>query len=86
MGADYTYSSAVQYDLSTSTNTIQPSYRIVNGTLALSDPSKGWRVTLVGKNLGDESYSSFLLPGGNTQRSVPRDDRRYFGVSARYEF
>ena len=86
VGADYTYSSAVQYDLSTSANTIQPSYRIVNATVALSDPSKGWRVTLVGKNLGDESYSSFLLPGGNTQRSVPRDDERYFGVSVRYEF
>ena len=86
VGADYTYSSAVQYDLSTSTNTIQPTYRIYNGTVSLSDPSKGWRVTLVGKNLGDKSYSSFLLPGGNTQRSVPRDDERYFGVSARFEF
>ncbi len=86
VGGDYTYSSAVQYDLSTSTNTIQPSYRIYNGVLALSDPSKGWRITVIGKNLGDQSYSSFLLPGGNTQRSVPRDDKRYFGVSARYEF
>lgn len=86
VGMDYTYSSAVQYDLSVATNTIQPAYRIVNGTIALSDPSKGWRVTLVGKNLGDVSYSSFLLSGANTQRSVPRDDQRYFGVSARYDF
>ena len=86
VGADYTYSSAVQYDLSTASNTIQPSYRIYNGSIALSDPAKGWRVMLVGKNLGDESYASFLLSGANTQRSVPRDDQRYFGVSARYEF
>ena len=86
IGADYTYSSAVQYDLATSANTIQPSYGIYNATLSLSDPSKGWRITVIGKNLADKSYSSFLLPGANTQRSVPRDDQRYFGVSARYEF
>ena len=86
VGADYTYSSAVQYDLSTSTNTIQPAYRIYNGNISLSDPSKGWRVSVVGKNLGDKSYASFLLSGANTQRSVPRDDKRYFGVSVRYEF
>ncbi len=85
-GVDYTYSSAVQFDLSTSTNTIQPSYRIFNALLALSNPSAGWRISLIGKNLGDESYASFLLPGANTQRSVPRDDERYFGLSVRYEF
>ena len=62
------------------------SYGIYNATLSLSDPSKGWRITVIGKNLADKSYSSFLLPGANTQRSVPRDDQRYFGVSARYEF
>jgi iron complex outermembrane recepter protein len=86
VGADYTYSSEIQFDLSTSTNTIQPAYGIFNANLALSDPSKGWRVSLVGKNLGDKSYASFLLSGANTQRSVPRDDQRYFGVSLRYEF
>lgn len=86
MGADYTYTSAIQFDLSTSTNTIQPAYGLFNANISLGDPSAGWRVTLLGKNLGDKSYAAFLLPGGNTQRSVPRDDERYFGVSVRYEF
>ncbi|HEX4858299.1 MAG TPA: TonB-dependent receptor [Usitatibacteraceae bacterium] len=86
MGADYTYSSAIQFDLSTSTNTIQPSYGIFNANVSLGNPSAGWRVSVVGKNLGDKSYAAFLLPGANTQRSVPRDDERYFGVSVRYEF
>ena len=84
IGADTTYSGAVQYDLSTSANTIQPSYRLYNAFIALSRDS--WRVSLVGKNLGDKSYSSFLLPGANTQRSVPRDDERFFGVNLRYSF
>ncbi len=86
MGADYTYSSAVQYDLSTSTNTIQPSYGIFNANVSLANPSAGWRVSLIGKNLGDKSYAAFLLSGANTQRSVPRDDERYFGISVRYDF
>ena len=38
------------------------------------------------KNLGDRSYAAFLGAGANTQRSVPRDDQRYFGISARLDF
>jgi iron complex outermembrane receptor protein len=86
IGADYTWQSAVQYDLSISPNTIQPAYGIFNASVALANSNRGWRVALLGKNLGDKSYASFLLPGGNTQRSVPRDDRRYFGVNVRYDF
>ena len=59
---------------------------ILGSHLNFGDPRRGWRVALVGKNLGDESYAQYLQPGGNTQRSVPRDDERYFGVTARYEF
>lgn len=84
IGADTTYSSAVQFDLSTSPNTIQPSYRLYNAFIALSKDE--WRISLIGKNLGDKSYAAFLLPGANTQRSVPRDDERFFGVNVRYSF
>ena len=55
-------------------------------TIALSSPTAGWRVALLGKNLGDRSYSAFLGAGANTQRSVPRDDQRYFGINARLDF
>lgn len=85
-GADYTWQSDTQYDLSVSPNTIQPSYGISNMYLALANRAKGWRVAVIGKNLGNESYSQQLLPGANTQRSVPRDDERYWGINARYEF
>ena len=86
LGTDYSWQSKVQYDLSIATNTIQPSYGIVNMTIALSSPTAGWRVALLGKNLGDRSYSAFLGAGANTQRSVPRDDQRYFGINARLDF
>ncbi len=86
LGTDYSWQSEVQYDLSISTNTIQPSYGIVNMSIALSNPAAGWRVALLGKNLGDRSYAAFLGAGANTQRSVPRDDQRYFGINARLDF
>ena len=86
LGADYSWQSEVQFDLSTSTNTIQPSYGIFNMTIALSSPAAGWRFAVLGKNLGDKSYAAFLGAGANTQRSVPRDDQRYFGVNARLDF
>jgi iron complex outermembrane recepter protein len=86
LGADYSYQTKVQFDLSTSLNTVQPAYGIVNISVALSSAASGWRVALLGKNLGDKSYAAFLLPGANTQRSVPRDDKRYFGINARYDF
>ncbi len=86
LGADYSWQSEVQFDLSTSTNTIQPSYGIFNMTIALSSPAAGWRFAVLGKNLGDKSYAAFLASGANTQRSVPRDDQRYFGVNARLDF
>jgi len=86
LATDYNWQSEVQYDLSIATNTIQPSYGIVNMSIALSNPAAGWRVALLGKNLGDKSYAAFLGAGANTQRSVPRDDQRYFGINARLDF
>jgi iron complex outermembrane receptor protein len=83
---DYTWQSETQFDLSTSPNTLQPAYGIWNASVSVASTASGWRVTLVGKNLADKSYSQFLLPGANTQRSVPRDDKRYYGVNVRYEF
>ena len=86
LATDYSWQSEVQYDLSIATNTIQPSYGIVNMSIALSNPAAGWRVALLGKNLGDRSYAAFLGAGANTQRSVPRDVQRYFGINARLDF
>jgi len=85
VGLDYTHQSDTQYDLTVATTSIQPSWDIINATLALSDPDGDWRVGLVGRNLADESYSTNLLPGG-TQRGIPRDDERYFGIQARFNF
>jgi len=85
--ADYSYQTKTQYDLFQSPLAIQDSYGIVNAAIELSSTEGGWRIALVGKNLTDRSYASNLIVNtGYVNRTVPRDDRRYFGISARKEF
>jgi iron complex outermembrane receptor protein len=85
--ADYSYQTRTQYDLFQSPLAIQGAYGIVNAALELSSSEGGWRVALVGKNLADRAYATNLIVNtGYVNRTVPRDDRRYFGITARKEF
>ncbi|MBB3102143.1 hypothetical protein FHR87_003619 [Azomonas macrocytogenes] len=44
-------------------------------------------MSFLGKNLNDKSYASAMASGGNyIYRFVPRDDERYFGVQAHFDF
>ncbi|QBE63318.1 TonB-dependent receptor [Pseudoduganella lutea] len=87
LNLDYTYQSRTQFDLFQSPDTIQPGYGIVNAAIELAQPAAGWRVALVGKNLANKSYATNLVTGtGYVHRGVPRDDSRYFGITARKEF
>jgi iron complex outermembrane receptor protein len=86
-GSDYSWQSETQYDLFQSADAIQGAYGIVNASIALSSPAGGWRVALVGKNLGNKSYATNLVTGtGYVTRNVPRDDERYFGINVRKDF
>jgi iron complex outermembrane receptor protein len=85
--ADYTYQAKTQYDLFQSADAIQGAYGIVNAGIALSSPVGGWRIALVGKNLANKSYATNLVTStGYVTRAVPRDDERYFGITARKDF
>jgi iron complex outermembrane receptor protein len=86
-GADYSWQSKVQFDLQQQPDSFQKAYGIVNASIALVS-DKGWRVSVIGKNLADTSYSTLVQnnPGPAITRYVPRDDRRYFGVTLRYDF
>jgi iron complex outermembrane recepter protein len=86
-GADYTWQSRVNFDLSQQPDSFQAAYGIINASLALTNQD-GWRLALVGKNLADKSYSTLVQnnPGQAITRYVPRDDGRYFGVTFRYDF
>jgi iron complex outermembrane receptor protein len=87
LNADYSYQTKTQFDLFQSPLAIQGAYGIVNAAVELSSSEGGWRVALVGKNLADRSYATNLIVNtGYVNRTVPRDDRRYFGITARKEF
>ena len=85
--ADYTYQAKTQFDLFQSPDAIQGAYGVINAGIALSSTSGGWRIALVGKNLANKSYATNLVTStGYVTRAVPRDDERYFGITARKEF
>ena len=85
-GADVSWQSRTNFDLQQQPDSFQAEYTIVNASIALQSTA-GWRLALVGKNLTDQSYASFIQSSGNhINRYVPRDDKRYFGVNFRYDF
>lgn len=85
-GLDANRQSSTNFDLQQQPDSVQPGYTIVNATLGLQSKA-GWRVSLLAKNLGDQSYATFIQNSGNhINRYVPRDDQRYFGVNVRYDF
>lgn len=87
LSSDYSWQDSVQFSLDQNPDTVQGAYGIWNASIALADYNDGWRVALLGKNLGDKSYAQMLASGGDyIYRSVPRDDGRYFGVQLRKEF
>jgi iron complex outermembrane recepter protein len=87
LGSDVSWQSRTNFDLSQQPDSFQPSYSIINASVGLADIAAGWRVALVAKNLTDKSYATFIQSSGNhINRYVPRDDQRYFGVTARWDF
>ncbi len=62
-----------------------PDYNIVNASVAFSWLDDKYRLTLIGKNLGDESFVT-TFSGDNFRYQIPRDAQRYFGASFRANF
>ena len=69
----------------TSPVALLPEYDIVNASVGFSFNEDRYRVTLIGKNLGDESYVT-TFSGDGFRYQIPRDAERYFGVSFRANF
>ena len=62
-----------------------PDYDIFNASVAFSFSDGRYVLTLIGKNLGDESYVT-TFSGDNFRYQIPRDAERYFGVSFKADF
>jgi len=64
---------------------ILPEYDIVNASIGFSFDDDRYRISLIGKNLGDESYVT-AYSGDGFRYQVPRDAERYFGAAFRASF
>ncbi len=62
-----------------------PEYDILNLTASLSFNEDQFRISLIGKNIGDESYAT-TYSGDNFRYQIPRDADRYFGIGLRAAF
>jgi iron complex outermembrane receptor protein len=60
-------------------------YAILNASLAFSFSDDDYRISLIGKNLTDESYVT-TYSGDNFRYQIPTDAERYFGVQLRVKF
>lgn len=69
-------------DGSVNKNSALPDYLQLNASVGLSFQQDKFRVTLIGKNLTDESYVT-TYSGDNFRYQYPRDADRYFGVAFR---
>jgi iron complex outermembrane receptor protein len=87
LSGDYSWQSQVNFDLQQQPDSVQSSYGLINASLSIAS-QEGWRLSLIGKNLANKSYSTLVQnnPGPAITRYVPRDDKRYFGLQARYDF
>lgn len=72
-------------DGSVAPTAIIPEYDIFNASVAFSFQEDKYRLSLIGKNLGDESYVT-TFSGDGFRYQIPRDAERYFGVSFRANF
>jgi iron complex outermembrane receptor protein len=83
---DYSWKDATQYSISQTPDTIQPSYGIWGASVALLGDQ--WQVRGLVKNIANTQYSPFIFhsAAAGVSRIVPRDNRRYFGVSASIDF
>ena len=64
-------------------------YGTIDATLAFVTKDDRYRLTLVGRNLTDESYAALLQtggPAGTVRYVIPRDADRYFGAQVRVNF
>lgn len=90
LDASYVYTDEQVATLPSNNGTISPQailpdYNIINASVGFSFADDKYRLSLIGKNLGDESYVT-TFSGDGFRYQIPRDAERYFGASFRANF
>jgi iron complex outermembrane receptor protein len=90
VNASYVYtdeqlSGNIGQDEDSNPEVLLPDYDIVNMSLTYRSPEEKYTVSLVGKNLTDETYAT-TYSGDGFRYQIPRDAERYFGVNFRFNY
>jgi iron complex outermembrane receptor protein len=88
-GLLFVYTDDQYSDLNEVPITLIPSYSTIDLTVAITDKSDRYRVTLVGRNITDESFAALVTrggPAGAPRLQSPREADQYFGVQFRANF
>jgi iron complex outermembrane receptor protein len=90
---NYQHQSSVNFDLGNNPHVVQESYGVLNGSIALTEPSHGVKVSLYVNNILDKSYATFIGDNFNfysgshvLTQTLPRNSERYVGLRVKYEF
>jgi len=62
-----------------------PEYDVLNASVGFAMAEDRFRITLIGKNLTDESYAT-TFSGDGFRYQIPRDADRYFGINFRANY
>ena len=84
----YVYTSLTNFDIDQTPLARQPGYGLLNAGIVFSDPKDKYQLSLLGQNLTNKFYTTFITPIGNgvapgsaARLQVPRDAQRYWGIS-----
>jgi|GEM_PF-49566 len=85
---EYRWQSSAATLFSDTADLIQPAYGIWDASLSVAGKHSDWTVSLLMRNVLNQSYSSNFARGAaaGVVRWVPRDAERYVGFSVRKEF
>jgi iron complex outermembrane receptor protein len=84
----YVYTSMTNFDIDQTPLARQPGYGLLNAGIVFSDSKDKYELSLLGQNLTNKFYTTFITPIGNgiaagsaARLQVPRDAQRYWGIS-----
>ena len=89
LGAQLSHTSGQYSDLGKNPLLFINSNTMLDASIAVVDENDRWSLRLVGKNLGDNSFTSLITPGGpggSLRYLIPREADRYFGLIAKINF
>lgn len=93
IGSAVAYSSRINFDLDQNPLAQQPPYALLDANVTFASRDGRYEIAIIGKNLTDKYYTSFITPAGNgvtansyQRLQVPRDAERYFGIRAQVRY